>query len=540
MVSLLVAAALLVTRGGTAGAVEYTPSVYQSSSALPGWPTVAAVDGNAMTVWSTTTFATAGHPEWFAFWHAFVDVNFVRITPRFFGRALGFPVTFSIYWSDGSAWQFARTVTNMPTPFRNDDIILALPATVRCNGIQISASVLGTDDVGNYVFQMAEVRDGYDPGFEAFGWVGNDGSANRAQVRNVGSRAFSPTKLRNWNYDARNPIIVPKPGTGGRNVYAPNIVFNGAWNVYFGGWDDGTFNDELSVTVSYDNFLTFQPHTKIMTHGGFTHVNNETVIKTGPNQWQMAYTTYPAGGLNKPGYATSTDGVAWVPNTGTTAALMTMSGYPTWSAADVNGGNAIIFDGSQYHMYWIDFANNFAMSYATSPNNRDYAFQGTKFTGYVPQDIKSFLVGATRYYVSVYHNNGANTYLSLNTSLASPAVPSLLFPHTGTADSFITSIGLVTDGTRLYGALYGASAVPSLDQNRIFASWLQRKVVFQNASTFLGANQSYGPDMLFVYMTPGQSVETGRFSVYDSDGTTLVAQTPKVTLLAGDIWTARF
>ena len=539
-IRLLLAGVLLAASGRAAHAVEYPPTSVTASSAIAGWPASSAVDGNAGTVWSSTLYTSAAHSEFLAFWHAgFQDVNYVRMSPRFSSRALGFPSTFSIYWSDGAAWQLARTVTGMQTPYRNDDIILALPATVHCDGLLVSASVLGDDGVGNFVFQMGEFRAGFDAGFTTFSWVGNDGSASRATVRNVGSQAFDPAKLRNWNYDARNPILVPNGGSGLRNIYAPSVVHNGgAWNVYFGGWDNSpTGNDEISVAVSLDNFATFNPHAKLITHGAFTHVNNENVIKTAANQWQMAYTTFANGGLNKPGYATSADGVSWTPSTGSAGFLMSMAGYPNFAGnADVNGGNAIYFDGSQYHMYWVDFRNGFAMNYATSPDNRSYTFQGTKFNNYVPQDLKSFDFQGTRYYLSAYHNNGQAAYFSLNTTIASPAVPSVLFPRLGSADNFITSVGLVSDGTRLWGALYGASAVSTLDQNRIFASWLQRKVTFQNTSTFLAANQANGPDTLYVLMTAGQGVETGTFSGYDTDGTTLLRQTPRVTLLQGDIW----
>ena len=429
----------------------------------------------------------------------------------------------------------------MQTPYRNDDIVLALPNTVSCNGIMITASVLGADGVGNYAFQMGEFRAGYDATFSQFSWVGNDGSSNRAQIRSVGSGAFNPSKIGNWNYDARNPILAPNAGSGLRNIYAPSIVYNGAWNVYFGGWDNVTTgNDEVYVTTSYDNFATFGSHVKMISHGAFTHVNNETVVKIAPNQWRMAYTTYLSGGVNKPGYATSTDGVAWTPGSGNASYLMTMSGYPNWAGADVNGGNAIYYDGSQYHMYWDDFNNNLAMNYATSPDNIHYTFQGTKFNGYVPQDLKKFTYNGTAYYLSGYHNNGQSIYYSLNTGIASPATPAVLFNKTGSADNYMTSVGFVTDGTRLYGALYGGCAVSTIDQNRIFASWLQRKTTFSNAATFLGSNQSNGPDTLFVYMTPGQSVETGNFNIYDTDGTTLLKQTPKVTMLQGDIWKCNF
>lgn len=531
---------------GAARATEYVPTSQTASSALPGWPASAVADGNPGSVWSSSTHAAADQTEWIAFWHdGFKDVNYVRMKPRSFGGALGFPRTFTIYWSDGSSWRAARTVTDMQTPYRDADIVLTLPQTVRCNGILISATVLGTDNVGNHVFQMAEFRAGHEAAFDAFSWVGNDGSKGRTTVNNVGAGTFDPDrpdKLRNWNYDARNPIIAPQSGTGLRNIYAPSVVRNGgAWNVYFGGWDNTTGgNDEVSVTVTSDDFATFGPHVRVVSHGAFTHVNNESVLRLAPGVWKMAYTTYAAGGYNRPGYASSTDGVRWTPDAGSTAALMTMSGYPGWATADVNGGNTLYHDGSRYHMYWIDFNAGLAMNHATSDDNVHYVSTGTKFSGYVPQSIVSFEVGGARRYLTAYHNNGPAAYFSLGASLASPPLPAVLFGRAGGADAHITSVGLVSDGTRLWGALYGASAVSSLDQNRIFATWLQRKAVFQSASTYLAASQAYGPSSLHVYMAAGQGTETGRFSIYDTDGTTLLRQTPEVTLLQGDVWRCNF
>ncbi|HEX4417237.1 MAG TPA: discoidin domain-containing protein [Kofleriaceae bacterium] len=276
----LVTGVVIALLGGAAHATEYPPTSVTASSALPGWPATSAIDGNAGTVWSSNLYAAGAHTEWIAFWHTgFQDVNYLRMSPRFSGRALGFPRTFSIYWSDGTTWQLARTVTGMQTPYRNDDIVLTFPATVHCNGLLVSASDLGDDGVGNFVFQMGEFRAGFDAAFTAFAWAGNDGSANRVTVHNVGSQAFDPGKLRNWNYDARNPILVPPAGSGHQNIYAPSAVRNGgAWNVFFGGWDNSpTPNDEVSVAVSLDNFATFGSHVKVISHGAFTHVNNENV-----------------------------------------------------------------------------------------------------------------------------------------------------------------------------------------------------------------------------------------------------------------------
>ena len=51
--------------------------------------------------------------------------------------------------------------------------------------------------------------------------------------------------------------------------------------------------------------------------------------------------------------------------------------------------------------------------------------------------------------------------------------PSMVTPL---GDSSAPKLVVSEDGARLLGALYGAGAAETLDQNRIFAAWLQRQV----------------------------------------------------------------
>src|ERR1043166_94518 len=154
-------ALLLISMRLCTHAQEPPITSYQSSSAL--WPLSSAFDGVTGTIWSSNTHPGPASTEWIAFWFAgFNNINYVRLKPRFDGsnQALGFPVTFTIYYSNGSQWISRRTVTAMQRPYRNADIILSFP-TANCNGIYIIASTLGDDKVGNYVFQLDEARAGY-------------------------------------------------------------------------------------------------------------------------------------------------------------------------------------------------------------------------------------------------------------------------------------------------------------------------------------------------------------------------------------------
>lgn len=544
--AICILAGLLI--GSHAQAQEPRITSYQASSTLNSWPLSRAFDGVTGTSWSSFTHPSAGSAEWIAFWFAgFNNINYVRLKPRFdeANQALGFPVTFTIYYSNGSQWITSRTVVAMQRPYRNADIILTFP-TAYCNGIHIVATTLGDDEVGNYVFHLDEARAGYDPDFaNKMVWIGRGAGTGQIEMRNVGARDFNPNRLTRWHYDVRNPIIQPNFGTY-RNIYAAAPVNNGPgrYNVFFGGWDgSGTGNDKVSLTVTLDKFKTFGPHVLVINNGSYMHVNNESVIKVGPNDWRMAYTTYASMGLNKPCYATSADGVSWTPNTGNPAYLMTMSGYAGWANADLNGMNVIYHDGTRFHMYFGDFNNWPGVHHATSPNNINYTYEQELLNdGVIVNDMKKFTVSGSPYYIWGYHANGDRVYYSLgpNPSNAGIGVRTL-FLNKGAPDRYIVSCGFVRDANKLIGCLFGAGPVSSLDQNRIFARWLQRMTLFSNASVRWGdIEESVGPDTTRVYMAAGQHVETGKIKIFAEDGTTLEYTSPLLTILAGDIWESRY
>jgi hypothetical protein len=62
-------------------------------------------------------------------------------------------------------------------------------------------------------------------------------------------------------------------------------------------------------------------------------------------------------------------------------------------------------------------------------------------------------------------------------------------------------------------------------------------VIFQNDNVRWGdLERGYGPDVIHLALASGDSIETGRFYVYDTDGQTLLYRSPLVTMQAGDIW----
>jgi len=515
-----------------------------ASSAL--WTASNAIDGDTTTDWSSNTHTSASSTEWIAYWfNSFYNINYIEMFPRYAGgTALGFPVQFDIYYSNGSSWIHESSYSSFPTP-RTDWIILPLPTTVNANGIQIVATQLGLDNYNNAVFQLAEVGAGFNAGFNNFQFIGNNGVSLQNEIRNVGSDSFNPNKLSNWNYDIRNPIIKAVAG-GNSNIYAPSIVPNGgAWNIYFGGWDGTTDgHDRISITVTNDNFLSFGTHYVMIDNGVMNHVNNETVIKQTNGTWLMYYTTLPYSPvLNKPAYATSPNGVSWTPNAGNPSYLINMSGYNNWSNADINGSNVIYYENGVYHLYFDDFnyastghAN--AVHHAMSTDMVNFTYTGDALNeNWIAQDVKIFTYNSSNYYLMCLHDNTSSLRYSIGTSPTIFSASQLLLNNLNSADQYITSGGFVANNNRLYGVLYGAGSVSTLTENAIYAKWLQKKVIFvsNDGSVRWGdIERAFGPDRIELFMNT--NIETGHFYVYDTDGTTLLYTSPPVTIRSGDIW----
>jgi len=94
-----------------------------------------------------------------------------------------------------------------------------------------------------------------------------------------------------------------------------------------------------------------------------------------------------------------------------------------------------------------------------------------------------------------------------------------------------------SEGNAILGVLYGASAAETLDQNRIFARWLQKKIMITDSSGALYPLQgSYGPDRQ--WFTVSNSI-TGTVLVYAPDGMTPEAA-GAVTVKAGEAYWACF
>jgi hypothetical protein len=231
-----------------------------------------------------------------------------------------------------------------------------------------------------------------------------------------------------------------------------------------------------------------------------------------------------------------------------------MSGYPNWGTADVNGTNVIYSEGSTWYLYWK--AQDSVVRYSTSTDGANFTYQGALLpvSDQMNQRGVNDMKKVNGSYLWAYHYNHEQVWYSVGTTPTASNATVALFnttsePQQG-VDRCVDSIGWVTTGTRLLGALYGASPMPAgssdctvgagaLSNNAIYARWLQKKAFFSNAFTGLAWMKSVGPDNVILMMVPGQGIETGTLTISDVDGTTPVFPGVQITIRQGDVWEYR-
>jgi len=497
-----------------------------------------ASDGNPDSYWSSNSHKDSINIEWISFWfHNFQKINYIKLLPRQQHIGSGFPVTFKVNYFDGNCWQHSYTYIKFPQPIRCGWVILPLPATISARSIRIIANEFRKDDLGKFTFQLAEVTAGYDDGLEHLRFIGNNGASLQNEFRNVGSGNFVPTKIKNWNYDIRRPLISARPG-GDSNIYAPSIVEDeGIWKIYFGGWDGTQDKHDRISLVSTSDFQKFSQHHLIMNNGSYKHVNNPSAIKISNNNWHMYYTTFENNyNTNKPAHSFGMEGIDYSPDYGTKSALINMFNYDKWPSADVNGSNVIYFENGEYYLYFVDFNNFIGVLYATSRDGVNFTFQGlVSNEKHIANDIKLFMYNSDKYYLMGFHHNFDSIFYSVSTDLTKFPPVQFLCGNANANDKFITSVGFVSDGKRLFGVLYGAGENRNLEHNAVYAAWLQKKVIFVSNDVRWGeVENALGPDIIIMKMK--NQLETGRFYVYDTDGITLLYTSPSITIRSGDIW----
>ena len=131
------------------------------------------------------------------------------------------------------------------------------------------------------------------------------------------------------------------------------------------------------------------------------------------------------------------------------------------------------------------------------------------------------------------HKNTDTLWYSLSNDGVNFQPQKTLFAHLGDQDKYIVALGFVVKGSRVLGVVYGAGAVSSLDRNRLFARWLQKKIVITGKDGVRHtAEGALGPERLWL-KTSG-SLE-GTMEVMDEDGVTLLGK-KEVKLTPGNVY----
>lgn len=371
-----------------------------------------------------------------------------------------------------------------------------------------------------------------------------------AEIRGVAAGAFD---FATWNKgalnlvrDARHPVLEPRPGNA-RNIYAPSIIQTSAgWRVFYGAWDGvPTGNDRIYSALTSD-FLSFTNRHTVIEHGEFQHVCNVSACPVGPSGVALICTAYPdLAGQNKPAFFFSPDGSTWnglpEPYTATLDDIVTVTGYARYAEADINGMNVILREADKYRLYYSNFRDFGRVYRASSDDGRHFSYDGVSLEKpCMVNDVKRFELDDGPCYLMGMHSNSNQLFYALSRDGMTFDPAHDLMASRDAADRYMVAIGWVTSGSqemksrRLLGFLYGAGAKATLDANRIFACWLQKKVSFSDANGEIAGSCALGPDAQLIPLAPGE--HEGTLTCAAEDGRTTLGITQKAGLAPGCVY----
>ena len=351
------------------------------------------------------------------------------------------------------------------------------------------------------------------------------------EIHGVGAGDFNPElwqkgKL-NLLPDVRSPLIEPRKSGVFRNIYAPSAVqVDDGWRVFYGAWDGVPSGNDRIYSVMTHDFIDFDNRRLEIEHGDFIHCCNVSAIRLPTGEYRLMCTVYPdSRGQNKPALFTSSDGRDWngrrAPYPAKKKDIISIEGYAPYLDADINGMNVLFYENGVYHLYFNNFRDFGKVYRATSDDAKHFRFDGPVLEiGAVVNDVKKLRVREGVYYLMGLHMNTDKLWYSLSLDGLHFDPARVLAANQGDADRYIVAVGWVVDKQRVLGFLYGAGEIPSLDRNRIFARWLQKKVAFiADDGTRYEPTAALGPDRQMLAVPRDKEI-TGNFIVYAEDGTT--------------------
>jgi len=184
--------------------------------------------------------------------------------------------------------------------------------------------------------------------------------------------------IHNWTRHPENPVLVPgSPGEWDQECITPgSVIFHdGLYHMWYAG---GIFTDTMRIghATSQDGITWDKDPANPVLDVGATGTWDENslvggyVIRMG-SMFHMWYTGHGGQDFNtnyRIGHATSTDGTHWEKDPGNPVINPGQSG--SWDDAWISGGH-VVFDGSEYHIYYSGFGTgveHVSCGHATSPD----------------------------------------------------------------------------------------------------------------------------------------------------------------------------
>lgn len=377
--------------------------------------------------------------------------------------------------------------------------------------------------------------------------IAGQADVGTVEIHGVCAGDFSPQLWEkggmNLVQDTRLPLLAPRKHGMFRNIYAPSIVeLQDGWRVFYGAWDGVETGNDRIYSVDTQDFIDFSDRKMVIDHGDFVHCCNVSAVRFGSGEYRLMCTVYPdKNDRNKPATFTSPDGKVWnskpAPYPARFEDIINIDGYSKYKDADINGMNVILHEDGIWRLYFNNFKDFGKVYRASSKDGKNYKFDGTAvdFTACV-NDVKKITVkGQTRYLMGM-HMNGDTLWYSLSKDGLKFDKPKELTKNYGDSDRYMVAIGWVMSKNKLLGFLYGAGEVPTLDRNRIWAKWLQKKVVFvgDDGVRYEGSG-ALGPDRQIIKVPKDKTLK-GHFEVYAEDGVTLLVSKVKATLISGAVF----
>lgn len=342
--------------------------------------------------------------------------------------------------------------------------------------------------------------------------------------------------------EARLPLIAPRLAGVYRNIYAPSPVqIPGGWRVFYGAWDGTDTGNDRIYSVDTKDFLDFGERRTEIEHGTFQHVCNVNAMRLPDGSFRMICTAYPdAKKLNKPAFFTSPDGKNWngspAPYAAQAGDVVTMEGYPGYDAADINGINVLTFENNVYHLYFGNFTAHGHVHRASSTDGKHYTYEGICLdTRHMVNDVKKLKSGDKTVYLMGLHGNTSRLWYSLSDDGMKFGPERELAGSLAAMEKYIVAIGWVIRDQSVLGFLYGAGPAGSLDRNKIYARWLQKKIVFTGEGGKLEEMYALGPDRQTL-LTLGKTQCSGKIEIYSEDGKTPLCEPLPIKLIDGAVY----